>query len=43
MPLEDLAEAVEALMTAKLKPDKDPRKELEKLIHSKGTIRQWFP
>ena len=41
-PLEDLAEAVEALMAAGLKPDKDPRKELEKLPQAEGTARHWF-
>jgi hypothetical protein len=42
-PLEDLEEAVEALMAARLKPDKEPRRELEKLLHREGIIRQWFP
>ncbi len=41
-PLEDLAEAVDALMVAGLKPDKEPRKELEKLLQAKGTERHWF-
>ena len=35
-PLEDLAMAVEALMAAGLKPDKEPRKELEKPLQAKG-------
>ena len=40
--LEDLAEAVEALMAAGLKPNKEPRKELEKLLQAGGTARHWF-
>ena len=35
-PLEDLAEAIEVLIAAGLKPDKQPRKELEKLLQSEG-------
>ena len=30
-------------MAVGLKPDKELRMELEKLLHAKGTIRQWFP
>jgi hypothetical protein len=41
-PLEDLAEALEVLMAAGLKPDKEPRKELDKLMQAEGTARQWF-
>ena len=41
-PLKDLDKAVEALMAAGLKPNKEPRKELEKLLQSKGTARHWF-
>ena len=41
-PLEDLAEAVDALMAAGLKPDKEPRKELEKRMQAEGTARHWF-
>ena len=41
-PLEDLAEAVEALIAAGLKPDKESRKELGKLLQSEGTVRHWF-
>ena len=41
-PLEDLAEAVKALMAAGLKPDKEPRKELKKVLQSEGTARHWF-
>ena len=41
-PLEDLAEAVEALMAAELKPDKEPRKELEILMQAEGAARHWF-
>ena len=41
-PLEDIAEAVEALIAAGLKPDKEPRKELEKLLRAEGTARHWF-
>ena len=42
-PLEDLAEAVGALMATRLKPDKEPRMELEKLLTIERTIRHWFP
>ena len=35
-PLEDLAEAMEALIAAGLKPDKEPRKELENYCRQKG-------
>ena len=42
-PLDDLAEVVEALKTSRLKPDKDPRRDLEKLLHTEGTTRRWFP
>jgi len=35
-PLGDLAKAVEALMAAGPKPDKEPRKELENLLQAKG-------
>jgi hypothetical protein len=42
-PLEDLAEVVEVIMGAGLKPNKELRRELEKLIITKRTIRQWFP
>ena len=42
-PIEDLAEAVGALMATKLKPDKEPRRELEKFLTTERTIRQWFP
>jgi hypothetical protein len=38
-PLEDISEAVEALIAVGFKPDKEPRKELEKLLQSKGTAR----
>ena len=41
-PLEDLAEAVEALLAVRLTHDKEPRRELEKIMQSEGTIRQWF-
>jgi hypothetical protein len=41
-PLEDIAEAVEALMAVRMKPDKEPRRELKKLLQTEGTIRQWF-
>ena len=41
-PLEDLSEAVEALITAGLKPDKEPRKELEKMLQAEGSARHWF-
>ena len=33
-PLEDISEAVGALIAVGLKPDKEPRKELEKLLQS---------
>ncbi len=42
-PLEDLSEAVGALMSSRLKPDKEPRKDLEKLLLTERTTRQWFP
>ncbi len=42
LPLEDLAEAMEAVMAAELKLDKEPRKELEKLLQAEGTARHWF-
>ena len=42
-PLEDLSEAVGALMSSGLKPDKEPRKDLEKLLLTERTTRQWFP
>ena len=29
-------------MAAGLKPDKEPRKELEKLLQAEGTARHWF-
>ena len=41
-PLLDLAEIVEALLTVGLKLDKEPRREIKKIMQSKGTIRQWF-
>jgi hypothetical protein len=41
-PLEDLAEAIEALIAAGLKPDKEPRKELEKLLRTVEAVRHWF-
>jgi hypothetical protein len=41
-PLEDFAEAMEALIAVGLKPDKKPRKEIEKLLQTKGTTRHWF-
>ena len=41
-PMEDLSEAVEALIAARLKPDKKPRKELDKMLQAKGTARHWF-
>ena len=41
-PLEDLTEAVKTLMAAGLKPDKEPRKELEKRLQAEGTARHWF-
>jgi hypothetical protein len=33
-PLENLSEGLEALIAARLKPDKDPRKELDKMMHA---------
>jgi len=30
-------------MAARLKPNKEPRRELEKLLTTKRAIRQWFP
>ena len=33
-PLEDISEVVEALIAVGFKPDKEPRKELEKLLQS---------
>ena len=42
-PLEDLSEAVGAFLSLGLKPDKEPRKELEKLLLMERTTRQWFP
>ena len=41
-PLEDLSEAVEALIASGLKPEKEPRKELEKMLQAEGTARHWF-
>ena len=35
-PLEDLSEAVEALLAAGLKPDKEQRKEMEKVLQARG-------
>jgi hypothetical protein len=40
--LEDLSEAVEALLAAGLKPDMEQRKELEKRMQVEGTTRHWF-
>jgi hypothetical protein len=41
-PLEDLSEAVGTLMLSGLQPDKEPRKDLEKLLLTERTTRQWF-
>jgi hypothetical protein len=38
-PLKDLVEALGALMAAGLKPDKESRRKLEKLLTTKRTIR----
>ena len=42
-PLEDMSEAVGALMLSGLKPNKEPRKDLEKPLLTERTTRQWFP
>ena len=41
-PLEDLSEAVEVFIVAGLKPEKEPRKELDKRLQAEGTSRHWF-
>jgi hypothetical protein len=42
-PLEELAEAVTILTVVGLQPQKEQRKELEKVLHNAGSLRDWFP
>jgi len=42
-PLEELAEAVTILTAVGLQPQKEQRKELEKALHTSGSLRDWFP
>ena len=42
-PLEDLAEATTILHAAGLQPNKEPRKDLEKILQKEGTIKTLFP
>ncbi len=42
-PLEELAEAVYTLLTIGLKPNKEPRRELGKILQPEGAVKTWFP
>ena len=42
-PLEEMAEAVSTLTTVGLKPQKERRKELEKVLQISGSMKVWFP
>jgi hypothetical protein len=42
-PLEDLAEAITILLAAGLHHDKEPRKELEKVLPTEGITKDWIP
>ncbi len=41
--LEDLAEAATALIAAGLQPDKEPRKDFNKIMHTVGGLQEWSP
>ena len=42
-PLEELAEAVSILIAIGIHPQKDQRKELEKVLQNAGSLRDFFP
>jgi hypothetical protein len=42
-PLEDFADAVIVLLLTGLQHNKEPRKELEKILQSEGATKEWFP
>jgi len=42
-PLEDLAGAVTVLLLTGLQHNKEPRKELEKILQGEGATKDWFP
>ena len=42
-PLEDFADAVIVLLQTGLQHNKEPRKELEKILQSEGATKAWFP
>ena len=42
-PLEDLAEAVTVLLQVGLRHNKEPWKELEKILREEGITKEWFP
>jgi hypothetical protein len=41
-PLEDLVEAVTVLLKARLHHNKEPRKELDNILHAEGASKEWF-
>ena len=42
-PLQDLAEAVTILLQTGLQHNKEPRKELDKILQAEGATKEWFP
>ena len=42
-PLEDLADAITVLLQHGLQQNREPRKELEKLLQAEGAAKDWFP
>ena len=42
-PLEDLVEAVTVLLQTGLQHNKEPRKELKKVLQAKGATKELFP
>ncbi len=42
-PLEDIADAVTFLLQTGLQHNKEPRKELDKILQAEGATKDWFP
>ncbi len=42
-PLKNLAKAVTILLSIRLHLNKEPRRELEKILQTEGTIKTWYP